>query len=124
MDSDFLGKVKTLLADPESLERITAIARGLSAPTPAATPAAAPASAAESPAAGTEQPASPTAATPESAAAGPAAAAAGTFARPQSRDSRLTLLEALKPLLREDKRGKIDSLQRAMTMATVLKGLR
>ena len=64
MDSDFLGKVKTLLADPESLERITAIARGLSAPTPAATPAAAPASAAESPAAGTEQPASPTAATP------------------------------------------------------------
>lgn len=38
MDSDFLGKVKTLLADPESLERITAIARGLSAPTPAATP--------------------------------------------------------------------------------------
>lgn len=52
MDSDFLGKVKTLLADPESLERITAIARGLSAPTPAATPAAAPASAAESPAAG------------------------------------------------------------------------
>ena len=91
MDSDFLGKVKTLLADPESLERITAIARGLSAPTPAATPAAAP---------------------------------AGTFARPQSRDSRLTLLEALKPLLREDKRGKIDSLQRAMTMATVLKGLR
>lgn len=122
MDSDFLGKVKTLLADPESLERITAIARGLSAPTPAATPAAAPA--AESPAAGTEQPASPTAATPESAAAGPAAAAAGTFARPQSRDSRLTLLEALKPLLREDKRGKIDSLQRAMTMATVLKGLR
>ena len=119
MDSDFLGKVKTLLADPESLERITAIARGLSAPTPAATPAAAPASAAESPAAGTEQPASPTAATP-----GPAAAPAGTFARPQSRDSRLTLLEALKPLLREDKRGKIDSLQRAMTMATVLKGLR
>ena len=109
MDSDFLGKVKTLLADPESLERITAIARGLSAPTPAATPAAAPASAAESPAAGTEQPASPTAA---------------AFARPQSRDSRLTLLEALKPLLREDKRGKIDSLQRAMTMATVLKGLR
>ena len=122
MDSDFLGKVKTLLADPESLERI--IARGLSAPTPAATPAAAPASAAESPAAGTEQPASPTAATPESAAAGPAAAPAGAFARPQSRDSRLTLLEALKPLLREDKRGKIDSLQRAMTMATVLKGLR
>lgn len=120
MDSDFLGKVKTLLADPESLERITAIARGLSAPTPAA----APASAAESPAAGTEQPASPTAATPESAAAGPAAAPAGAFARPQSRDSRLTLLEALKPLLREDKRGKIDSLQRAMTMATVLKGLR
>ena len=102
MDSDFLGKVKTLLADPESLERITAIARGLSAPTPAATPAA----------------------TPESAAAGPAAAPAGAFARPQSRDSRLTLLEALKPLLREDKRGKIDSLQRAMTMATVLKGLR
>ena len=87
MDSDFLGKVKTLLADPESLERITAIARGLSAPTPAAAPA-------------------------------------GAFARPQSRDSRLTLLEALKPLLREDKRGKIDSLQRAMTMATVLKGLR
>lgn len=68
-----------------------------------------------------EQPAVPTAAaspTPSEPAALPAAA------RPQSRDSRLTLLEALKPLLREEKRGKIDSLQRAMTMASVLKGLR
>lgn len=124
MDSDFLGKVKTLLADPESLERITAIARGLSAPTPASHAAARACVCGRIAGRGTEQPASPTAATPESAAAGPAAAPAGTFARPQSRDSRLTLLEALKPLLREDKRGKIDSLQRAMTMATVLKGLR
>lgn len=110
MDGDFLGKVKALLSDPESLERITSIAKGMSSPqaAPAQTPA-------------PEQPAVPTAAaspTPSEPAALPAAA------RPQSRDSRLTLLEALKPLLREEKRGKIDSLQRAMTMASVLKGLR
>ena len=30
MDGDFLGKVKALLSDPESLERITAIAKGMS----------------------------------------------------------------------------------------------
>ena len=110
MDGDFLGKVKALLSDPESLERITAIAKGMSSPQAAPAQTSAP-----------EQPAVPTAAaspTPSEPAARPAAA------RPQSRDSRLTLLEALKPLLREEKRGKIDSLQRAMTMASVLKGLR
>lgn len=32
MDGDFLGKVKALLSDPESLERITAIAKGMSSP--------------------------------------------------------------------------------------------
>ena len=41
-----------------------------------------------------------------------------------ARELQQALLEALKPLLREEKRGKIDSLQRAMTMASVLKGLR
>ena len=110
MDGDFLGKVKALLSDPESLERITAIAKGMSSPQAAPAQTSAP-----------EQPAVPTAAaspTPSEPAALPAAA------RPQSRDSRLTLLEALKPLLREEKRGKIDSLQRAMTMASVLMGLR
>ena len=109
MDGDFLGKVKALLSDPESLERITAIAKGMSSPQAAPAQTSAP-----------EQPAIPPAAaspTPSEPAALPAAA-------PQSRDSRLTLLEALKPLLREEKRGKIDSLQRAMTMASVLKGLR
>ena len=110
MDGDFLGKVKALLSDPESLERITAIAKGMSSPQ------AAPAKTSPT----TQHPIPPAAAspTPSEPAELPAAA------RPQSRDSRLTLLEALKPLLREEKRGKIDSLQRAMTMASVLKGLR
>ena len=85
MDGDFLGKVKALLSDPESLERITAIAKGMSSPQAAPAQTSAP-----------EQPAVPTAAaspTPSEPAALPAAA------RPQSRDSRLSLLEALKPFV-------------------------
>ncbi|MFR5865401.1 MAG: hypothetical protein ACLUFV_09725 [Acutalibacteraceae bacterium] len=77
MDGDFLGKVKALLSDPESLERITAIAKGMSFPAGCATQTSAP-----------EQPAVPTAA-----ASRLRPSRRCPRLRPQSRDSRLTLLE-------------------------------
>ena len=46
----------------------------------------------------------------------------GSFFRSARLDCALSLLSGA--MVREEKRGKIDSLQRAMTMASVLKGLR
>lgn len=39
-------------------------------------------------------------------------------------DPRLALLETLKPLLKEEKRNRIDSITRALTMVNVMKTLR
>ncbi len=39
-------------------------------------------------------------------------------------DPRLTLINSLKPLLREDKRDRIDALTRALTLSTMMKNLK
>ncbi len=43
---------------------------------------------------------------------------------PVSTDPRIALLNSLKPLLREDKRDRIDALTRAMMLASVMKNFK
>lgn len=115
MDGDFLEKVKTLLSDPESLQRITGIAKGLSGggeggesiPTVSDTSSS---EAAERRESGEEA--------AKQALAGLSAPAGG------AKDSRLALLRSLKPLLREEKRKKVDSLLRAMSIASLMKSIK
>ena len=111
MDGDFLEKVKTLLSDPESLQRITGIAKGLSGgegiPTVSDTSSS---EAAERRENGEEA--------AKQALAGLSAPAGG------AKDSRLALLRSLKPLLREEKRKKVDSLLRAMSIASLMKSIK
>ena len=105
MDGDFLEKVKTLLSDPESLQRITGIAKGLSGgeggesiPTVSDTSSS---EAAERRESGEEA--------AKQALAGLSAPAGG------AKD---------KPLLREEKRKKVDSLLRAMSIASLMKSIK
>ena len=111
VENDFGEKLKSILSDPDSLARITAIASSLGATsqgtretketsgnalsdTPSDTPEAA-------------QPLLP-------------------MPAPDllSGDPRLALLSSIKPLLREEKRDRIDALVRAMTVASMMKSFR
>lgn len=111
VENDFGEKLKSILSDPDSLARITAIASSLGASPqgrretaetsgndPFDAPSDAPASA---------QPLLPM-------------ASAEMF----SGDPRLALLSSIKPLLREEKRDRIDALARAMTVASMMKSFR
>lgn len=102
MDSDFSEKLKNVLSDPTALAKISAIAEsmGLGAPSaPAETPS--------------EPPVEPK---PQ--------AIAQSILPARGTDPRMMLLETLKPLLKEEKRGRVDSIERALTVMTVMKTLR
>ena len=97
MDGDLAEKIRTLLADPEASSKIAAAMQTLqmpSAPKPA-----------------------PAAKEPEV-----AVAASLPTQNPQNRHAQL--MTALRSLVREDKRSKIDSMERAMTVATLFAGFR
>ena len=99
MDGDISEKLRSVLSDPAAMARISEIASGLGG------------SAAPQPESGrTPDPAS------DATDSNPASFPAPTV----ERDPRVALLYSLKPLLREEKRGKIDDLARAMSMITLL----
>ena len=107
MDSDFASKLQNVLSDPEALAKISAIASSLGGNTnssseSASAPAAAPMS-------------EPKQIEPISLSA--------KSAVPQI-DPRIALLSSLKPLLREEKRGRVDSMLNALTVASMLKTFR
>lgn len=109
MDDSLTEKIRAVLADPDAASKIAAIASSLSggsnggsAPQQSA-PASAPASASA------EQPSIP---------------AGAPFSLPSfGKDPRLDLLRALKPLVAEEKRGRLDDLVQIATVASLLGSL-
>ncbi|MBQ3229868.1 MAG: hypothetical protein IJO64_02565 [Clostridia bacterium] len=104
MDGDFAEKLKNVLSDPEALSKISAIASGLGAG-----------------GIGTAKQSEEVNAESEQTESAPIQSAS---VLPAIGDRRIALLSSIKPLLREDKRKKIDSLTRALTLAEMMKGLR
>lgn len=125
MDSDFSAKLKSVLSDPEAISKITAIASSMMGGNSADT------SAPFQPSAEQQANTQPQAQNPPQMQNGiPSednfknlAALAQGFS-PQVDDPRLALLCAIKPLLREDKRDRVDALTRALTVAAMMKNLR
>lgn len=103
MDSDFSEKLKSVLSDPSALAKISAIAEsmGMGGQTAKASPA--------------------VNETPEPK---PEPTFTQSILPATAADPRLTLLETLKPLLKEEKRGRVDSIERALTVMNVMKTLR
>lgn len=109
LDNDFSQKLMQVLSNPEAMSKITAIASGLGATAPS------------------------TKVTEDTDAEAPVQESApqGTDAIPAllqgintSPDPRLLLLTSLKPLLREEKRDRIDAITRALALAQAMKGFR
>lgn len=110
MDNDLTERIRTFLADPQAAERIAAIAGALGSNPPDA-PSGAPFEAAGN------MGAPP----PETPAAPAFAPKQGGFGgSPHHGDPRLELLRALRPLVREEKRGRLDDLVRIATVASLL----
>lgn len=102
LDADFSEKLKNVLSDPEAMAKITAIASSLGT---------------------TPQEAEKTEAQTAEPQSLPSAIPAITSMLPQS-DPRLALLSSVKPLLKEEKRSRVDALLNALTIASVMKNLR
>ncbi len=109
MDNDFGEKLKSVLSDPEAMAKITAIASSLGM-NPNAPP---------------EAPEPMPEAAPEPKREEIDIASAFSQLMPSSvNDPRIALLGSLKPLLREDKRDKIDALTRALSITSMMKNFR
>ena len=94
LDDGFSEKLSRVLSDPEALKRISDIASGLGAsPQSAESPDESPASAASAP------------------------------VLPPLRDERLALINALRPLVAEEKRGRMDSLAKILTVTALIKNI-
>lgn len=119
MDSDFAEKLKSVLSDPEAMSKITAIASGLGASSAAfsgnADKAIQPTDEAEDTLRETQ--------TVLPSAQENAVASVMQNLNTQS-DPRLLLLTSLKPLLREEKRERIDAMTRALALASMMKSFR
>lgn len=102
MDDDFRSKLQYVLSDPDALSRIAAIAGSLGAEKQASPPFPPPEA---------EEPSPPPEAPPQT----------RLPPKPPSPapDPRIALLNSLKPLLREEKREKIDALTRALAVASL-----
>lgn len=109
LDNEFQEKLKNVLSDPEALSKISAIASSLGMGNQGSSSV-------------------PSAALPEK-----SEVDSVDIKAPQSfpelpstslSDPRLALLNSLKPLLREEKRDKIDALTRAITVASMMKMFR
>lgn len=115
MDVDFTEKLKNILSDPDAMAKITAIASGLNA-------------SAAADGKGADDPARPEA-EPSAQETQAAFSQSDTLPAPTQRfsavnDPRLTLLNSLKPLLREEKRDRVDALTRALSLASMMKNFR
>lgn len=102
LDADFSEKLKSVLADPEAMSKITAIASNLGLGN---TP-----SKSEETQAPNETLESVSSLLQNSA--------------PIMNDPRLNLLYSLKPFLREEKRSRVDALANALNIAAMMKNLR
>jgi hypothetical protein len=99
VDSDLTEKIRKFLSDPGAADKIAAVAGTLS-----------------SPKAGSAAPESPAAASEAIPVSKPAPKPAA--------DRQTALLEAIRPLLRTDKQGKVDNIRRAMTVASLFGTIR
>ncbi len=105
MDGDFASKLKTVLSDPEAMAKISAIASNLGG-VPADQPQ-------------RTEPKQETASfSPD------LLSTVGQNLLPMQNDPRVALLSSLKPLLREEKRGKVDALMKALAVASMMKNFR
>ena len=102
LDADFTEKLKNVLSNPDAMSKIASIASGLTKSDPEIPSTAGESSASES---------NPLPNLPL-----PAFSA--------DSDPRIALLSSIKPLLREDKRSKIDSLTRALMLSSMMKSFR
>lgn len=107
LDSEFQNKLKSVLSDPEALSKITAIASSLGLNGQSSEP----------------EPKNEALSEPTSDNIAESLPALSSL-MPQQSDPRLALLTSLKPLLREDKRDRIDALTRALTVASMMKTFR
>lgn len=107
MDSDFQEKLKNVLSDPEAMAKIMSIASGLGASQPQGEP--------------TRETAAPE---PDSALPTAGTVPASAFSSERQSDPRIALLYSLKPLLREEKRERLDALTRALALASMMKNFR
>ena len=116
MDGDFAEKLKQVLSDPEAMSKITAIASSFGNSSPSVQ--------------STENiNASPKSekisSIPETADSGKSDAFPAIMQGfGDKSDPRLLLLSSIKPLLREEKREKIDALTKALALASMMKNLR
>lgn len=112
LDGDFAEKLKNVLNDPEAMSKILSIASGLGLSDTSGPKAE------EAPKREESEPISePTFSSSES-----LPALMQGFG--QSNDPRITLLASLKPLVREEKRERLDALTRALTLASMMKNFR
>lgn len=111
LDADFGAKLRSVLSDPEAMAKISAIASSLGSPSDSSKPDPAPSAPAEDIGTAPEKDAF-------------SAFQQLSQLNPQLDDPRLALLCSLKPLLREEKRDRIDALTRALTLAAMMKNFR
>lgn len=102
MDNDFASKLQNILSDPAALAKISSIASSLGSSNPAADTSAEQTAEDVKPAEIPNQ---------------------LPVSLPQS-DPRLALLASVKPLLKQEKQGRVDSLMNALTVAAMLKNFR
>lgn len=102
MDSEFSAKLQSLLSNPEAMAKINAIASSMNTSAPQSIPTQP--NPISEPIAQNPMPSLPTS--------------------NQIADPKLALLSSIKPLLREEKRSKVDSLLTALTVANMLKGFK
>ncbi len=107
MDSDFSEKLKSLLSDSDAMSKIMSIASGLGLSDTQSKPV--------QDSQSTER---------ESTAPASEALPAVSQAFERQSDPRIALLYSLKPLLREEKRERLDALTRALALASVMKNFR
>lgn len=119
MDSGLGDKIREILSDPQAMDKIMQIVSGLT--TQQSQP---------QPPNNDYQPSTPASSTPAGA-VNPLSALSSLTSKPQDTlsalspvlggsDKRLALLNSLRPLLREEKRHKLDSLKTALTLASVI----
>ncbi len=119
MDSGLGDKIREILSDPQAMDKIMQIVSGLTTQQNQPQP----------PNNG-YQPSTPASSTPAGA-VNPLSALSSLTSKPQDTlsalspvlggsDKRLALLNSLRPLLREEKRHKLDSLKTALTLASVI----
>lgn len=115
MNDDFSSKVKALLEDPEMLAKIAAIAGSLGGQPASNAPPASPTT--------TDPPAVQTMAEQNSpipeAPEPPKQPQIPSFPAAVKPDPRVALLNSLKPFLRPDKQAKVDTLTRALAVASL-----